>query len=121
VQWSQFATTSLLGRALLFGRLPKDDASGNHKLNLGPGARGTHEREVACDASGTLWHSLQSEVSVLPWIHDNGVKPVPLSLTRKARPSAYLSSTSKRLAPECVRALRIADGFVTDAVNFIWG
>src|SRR5882762_1402679 len=37
--------------------LPEDDASRNYSLNLHPRVRGTPEREVAADASGTLNHN----------------------------------------------------------------
>jgi len=67
VQLSLFATASLLGLALLFGRLPKDDASGEHKLNLGPGARGTHERELACDVATLTAHLSDSLQPSIPF------------------------------------------------------
>src|SRR5712691_7145319 len=38
--------------------LPEDDASGDYQLNLGPRVRGTSERQLPSDASGTLPHPL---------------------------------------------------------------
>src|SRR5260370_17515920 len=72
---------------------------------------------MTADASGTLSHALQSKVSVLPPIRNNGIKTcaiVTYTQGKLARISELdLQSTCPRMST-CV-----ADGFVTDAINFV--
>ena len=69
---------------------------------------GTGNCERTLNAGGSLAHTLQPEVPILSVLCNERVYPLPLSLTRIARPWAYLNTTSSRVHFECGQTLRIA-------------
>src|SRR5260370_19620252 len=72
---------------------------------------------MTADASGTLSHALQSKVSVLPPIRNNGIKTCAI-VTYTQGKLARISELDLQLT--CPRmSTCVADGFVTDAINFV--